>query len=324
MKLSERAVERLQRFRMRIRHKIVDQYYARTPLGNDGHFMVPWGAHHEGSRTLWEAQTTDYLSYFYYKLNGWESRSLYLALDGERVISYVRKASPGIVPRPRTDYEVLARRKILAGDVFCVVVGTLKEYDNFHDIPDIVGGVPSFIRCEPGAKCVVVSTTDQPFDSGYSVAHTLHERYNGRRMEAPLRPDFNYPYFMRSNSQYNISVNCRVVFLPIGNIFFLVAKIDIEEGEEVVIENTSMCMTNVVVREEHVYLDYRAFFQKWINGPDKMYFKEHAGRDMAFERARGIEIGFGRFYGTDTLTILSPMPSSVELENLEEVEEDSN
>ncbi len=170
----------------------------------------------------------------------------------------------------------------------------------------------------------MVSTTDQPFDSGYSVAHTLHERYNGRRMKAPLRPDFNYPYFMRSNSQYNISVNCRVVFLPIGNIFFLVAKIDIEEGEEVVIENTSMCMTNVVVREEHVYLDYRAFFQKWINGPDKMYFKEHTGRDMAFEKARGIEIGFGRFYGTDTLTILSPLPSSVELENLEEVEEDSN
>jgi hypothetical protein len=98
--------------------------------------MVPWGAHHEGSRTLWEAQTTDYLSYFYYKLNGWESRSLYLALDGERVISYVRKASPGIVPRPRSDYQVLARRRILAGDVFCVVVGTLNEYDNFHNIPD--------------------------------------------------------------------------------------------------------------------------------------------------------------------------------------------
>jgi hypothetical protein len=37
---------------------------------------------------------------------------------------------------------------------------------------------------------------------------------------------------------------------------------DIEEHEEVVIENTSMCMTNVVVREDHAYLDYRAFFQK--------------------------------------------------------------
>ncbi len=33
---------------------------------------------------------------------------------------------------------------------------------------------------------------------------------------------------------------------------------------------------------------------------------------------------FGRFYGTDTLTILSPMLSSVELENLEEVGEESN
>ncbi len=57
---------------------------------------------------------------------------------------------------------------------------------------------------------------------------------------------------------------------------------DIEEHEEVVIENTSMCVTNVVVREEHVYLDYRAFFQRWINGPDRKYFKEHTGRDTAF------------------------------------------
>ncbi len=63
VKLSEYAVERLQKFRMRIRNKIVDQYHARTPLGNNGLFMVPWEAHHEGSRTLWEAQTTDYVSY---------------------------------------------------------------------------------------------------------------------------------------------------------------------------------------------------------------------------------------------------------------------
>ena len=83
------------------------------------------------------------------------------------------------------------------------------------------------------------------------------------------------------------------------------------------IENTSICISNIVVREEHVYLDYRAFFQKkWINGPDRKYFKEHTGRDMAFEKARGIEIGFGRHYGVDTLVILSPMPSS--LENVEE------
>ena len=319
MNLSQNAVDRLQRFRMRIRNKIVDQYHARTPLGKDGLFVVPWEAHHEGSRTIYEAQAIDYLSYFYYKLNGWESRSLYLALDDQRTISYIRKASPGIVPRPRSDYEVLARRRILSGDVFCVVVGSLKEYDHFHDIPDVVGGVPSFIRCEPGAKCIVVSTTDQPFDSGYSVAHALHARYNNRRMEGLLRPDFNYPYFMRSNSPGNISVNCRVVFLPVGNIFFLVATMNIEENEEVVIENTSMCMSNVVVREEHVYLDYRAFFQKWINGPDRKYFHEHAGRDMAFEKARGIEIGFGRHYGVDRLVILSPMPSRVD--DVKEVEE---
>ena len=304
---------------MRIRNKIVDQYHARTPLGKDGLFMVPWEAHHEGSRTLWEAQATDYLSYFYYKLNGWESRSLYLALDDKRVTSYIRKASPGIVPRPRSDYEVLARRRILSGDVFCVVVGSLQEYDHLHDVPDVIGGVPSFIRCIPSGKCVVVSTTDQPFDSGYSVAHSLHARYNNRRMEKMLSPDFNYPYFMRSNSPGNIAVNCRVVFLPIGNIFLLVATMDIQEHEEVVIENTSMCITNVVVREEHVYIDARTFFQKWINGPDRKYFHEHAGRDMAFERARGIEIGFGRYYGVDRLVILSPMSSG--LVDVEEVEE---
>jgi hypothetical protein len=48
----------------------------------------------------------------------------------------------------------------------------------------------------------------------------------------------------------------------------------------------------------------------------------NTGRDMAFEKARGIEIGFGKFYGVDTLVILSPMPSS--LENVEEVGEDNN
>jgi hypothetical protein len=170
VKLSEYAVERLQKFRMRIRNKIVDQYHARTPLDNNGLFMVPWEAHHEGSRTLCEAQITDYISYFYYKLNGWESRSLYLALDDKRTGSYIRKASPEIVPRPRLDYQVLARRRILSGDVLCVVVGSLKEYDNFHDVPDVVGGVPSFIRHMPSDKCIVVSTTDQPFDS--LVAHS--------------------------------------------------------------------------------------------------------------------------------------------------------
>ena len=41
---------------------------------------------------------------------------------------------------------------------------------------------------------------------------------------------------------------------------------------------------------------------------------------MAFERARGIEIGFGKYYGVDRLVILSPMPSG--LDNVEEVGED--
>ncbi len=57
-----------------------------------------------------------------------------------------------------------------------MVVGSLKEYDNFHDIPDVVGGVPSFIKHMPSSKFIVVSTMDQPFDSGYSVAHAMHER----------------------------------------------------------------------------------------------------------------------------------------------------
>ena len=300
----------------------MEQYHARTPLGNNGLFMVPWEAHHEGSRTLWEAQTTDYLSYFYYKLNGWESRSLYLALDGVRATSYIRKASPGVVPRPRSDYKVLARRRILSGDVFCVVVGSLNEYDGLHNVPDILGGVPSFIRSTGAGKCVVVSTTDQPFDSGYSVAHALHARYNNRVSQVLLRPDFNYPYFMRHDSPMDISVNCRVVFLPIGNIFLLVSIMDIEEHEEVVIENSSACITNVVVKEEHVYIDARTFFQKWINGPDRKFFHEHAGRDMAFEKARGIEIGFGKYYGVERLVILSPMPSRVG--DVEEVEEEDN
>jgi hypothetical protein len=107
-------------------------------------------------------------------------------------------------------------------------------------------------------------------------------------------------------------VNCRVVFLPIGNVFLLVSTMDIEEHEKVVAENTSMCITNVVVKEEHVYIDARTFFQNWINGPDRKYFHEHASRDMAFEKARGIEIGFGRRYGLDRLVILSPMPSNVD------------
>jgi hypothetical protein len=75
-----------------------------------------------------------------------------------------------------------------------------------------------------------------------------------------LRPDFNYLYFMRNESPGNISVNCRVVFLPIGNLFLLISTMDIEEHEEVVMKNTSICITNVVVKEEHVYIDTRTFF----------------------------------------------------------------
>jgi hypothetical protein len=89
-------------------------------------------------------------------------------------------------------------------------------------LTDIVGGVPTFIRRIPAGKCVAVSTTDQPFDSGYS--HAMHERYNNRRTQVLLRPDFNYPYFMRNDCPGNISVNCRAVFLPISNLFLLVSK----------------------------------------------------------------------------------------------------
>ncbi len=47
-----------------------------------------------------------------YKLNGYESRTVYLSQDGSRSIFYIRKASPGIVPRDLSDYQVLARRRI--------------------------------------------------------------------------------------------------------------------------------------------------------------------------------------------------------------------
>jgi hypothetical protein len=59
------------------------------------------------------SQVTGYVAYFYYKLNGWERSSLYWALDRSRTVSYIRKASPGIVPRPRSDYQVLARRRFV-------------------------------------------------------------------------------------------------------------------------------------------------------------------------------------------------------------------
>ncbi len=39
-----------------------------------------------------------------------------------------------------------------------------------------------------------------------------------------------------------------------------------------------MCFTNMVVKEEHVYIDARTFFQNWINGPDRKYFHAHAGK----------------------------------------------
>ncbi len=39
-------------------------------------------------------------------------------------------------------------------------------------------------------------------------------------------------YFMHNDSPMDISVNFRVVFLPIGNIFLLVSTMDIEEHEE--------------------------------------------------------------------------------------------
>jgi hypothetical protein len=71
---------------------------------------------------------------------------------------------------------------------------------------------------------------------------------------------------MRDESPGNISVNCRVVFLPIGNLFLLISTTDIEEHEKVFIENASMCFTNVVVKEEHLYMDARTCFQNyWIS-----------------------------------------------------------
>ncbi len=127
--------------------------------------------------------------------------------------------------------------------------------------------------------------------------------YNDKRVQKPLRPDFNYPYFMQSEYPESIRVNCLVVFLPIGNLFLLIATMNIEEHEEVVLENTNMGSTNVVVKEEHVYINARTFFQNWVNGPDRKYFHLHAGSDMALERVRGIELGFGKRYGVDRLVI---------------------
>lgn len=108
-----------------------------------------------------------------------------------------------------------------------MVVGALVEYDFFDAIPDIVGGVPTFVRRIPSGKCVAVLTTDHSYDSEYSTAHIMYEMYNHRRVKGPLCPDFNYPYFMRSERSGNIGVNCRVVFLPIGNLFLLISTIDI-------------------------------------------------------------------------------------------------
>lgn len=112
-----------------------------------------------------------------------------------------------------------------------------------------------------------------------------------------------YPYFVRSEHPRNIEVNRRAVFLFIGHLFFLISTIDIEEHEEVVLENTNIC-TNVFVRKEHVYIDPRTFFQNCINCPDRKYFHEHAGNDMALKKVRGIEIGFGKWYEIDRLVII--------------------
>lgn len=73
------------------------------------------------------------------------------------------------------------------------------------------------------------------------------------------------------------------MLLPIGNLFIMISTMDIEEHEEVVVEDTNIGCTNVVVKEEHVYIDARNFFQNWINSPDHKYFREHAGSYIAQE-----------------------------------------
>ncbi len=55
---------------------------------------------------------------------------------------------------------MLTRTHILAGDMFCVVVGSTTPSKLF--IPDIIGGVSTFIRRIPSGKCVTVSNIDYP------------------------------------------------------------------------------------------------------------------------------------------------------------------
>ncbi len=86
---------------------------------------------------MWKAQVTDYVRYFYYKLKWYQSRTLYLSLDDARTISYIHKASSGIILRNRKYYQVLVLRRIFSGDVVCEVVGTFREHDTLEFIPDI-------------------------------------------------------------------------------------------------------------------------------------------------------------------------------------------
>lgn len=114
--------------------------------------------------------------------------------------TYIHKASPGIVPRNRADYQVLARRHILSScHVISVVVDTCCEYDSLESVLDVVDFILIFFSRLP-IRYAIVSTVDHSYDYGYNTADYL------KNPIGPIRPDFNYLYFMQSECPGNISV----------------------------------------------------------------------------------------------------------------------
>ena len=86
-------------------------------------------------------------------------------------------------------------RRILSGDVVCVVVSTFREYDTLESIPDVTSSVPTFLNRLCGQYAIVFNA-DHSYDSGYSTAHIFYDMYNNKNLLGPIRPDFNYMYFM--------------------------------------------------------------------------------------------------------------------------------
>lgn len=68
-----------------------------------------------------------------------------MSLDGVQTFQYIyKKASLDTIPRNHTDYQVLARWRILSGNAICVVVRTFCKYDSLEFFPDVIGSVQFF------------------------------------------------------------------------------------------------------------------------------------------------------------------------------------